>query len=52
MAPPNDDYDPATADEAEATEDELAAERAVAKATTVRGFPRQRGERQTLEGYA
>lgn len=38
--------------ENDATEDELAAERAVANATTVRGFTRQRGERQTLEGYA
>ncbi|RXH24177.1 hypothetical protein XH99_29345 [Bradyrhizobium nanningense] len=38
--------------ENDATEDELAAERAVAKATTGRGFTRQRGERQTLEGYA
>ena len=34
--------------EAAATEDELAAERAVAKATTVRGFTRKRGERQTF----
>jgi len=31
-----------------ATEDELAAERAVAKTTTVRGFSRKRGERQTF----
>ncbi|WP_407119603.1 hypothetical protein [Bradyrhizobium sp. LMG 9283] len=38
--------------ENDATEDELAAERAVAKATTMRGSTRQRGERQTLEGYA
>jgi len=34
--------------ESDATEDELAAERAVAKATTVRGFTRKRGERQTF----
>src|SRR5215813_13300085 len=34
--------------EAEATEDELAAERAVAKTTTVRGFTRKRAERQTF----
>jgi transposase len=34
--------------EAEATEDELAAERAVAKTTTVRGFIRKRAERQTF----
>src|SRR5262249_62216606 len=34
--------------EAEATEDELAAERAVARTTTVRGFTRKRGERQTF----
>jgi Transposase IS66 family/IS66 C-terminal element/zinc-finger binding domain of transposase IS66/Transposase C of IS166 homeodomain len=34
--------------EAAATEDELAAERAVAKTTTVRGFTRKRGERQTF----
>src|SRR5271170_6489453 len=34
--------------EAGATEDELAAEQAVAKATTVRGFTRQRAERQTF----
>jgi len=34
--------------EADATEDELAAEQAVAKATTVRGFTRKRGERQTF----
>jgi transposase len=31
--------------ESDATEDELAAERAVAKSTTVRGFTRKRGER-------
>jgi transposase len=34
--------------EAGATEDELAAERATAKTTTVRGFMRKRGERQTF----
>jgi transposase len=34
--------------EADATEDELAAERAVAKTTTVRGFTRERAERQTF----
>jgi len=34
--------------ESTATEDELAAERAVAKVTTVRGFTRQRAERQTF----
>ena len=34
--------------EADATEDELAAERAVAKTTTVRGFTRQRAERQAF----
>src|SRR5262249_13926667 len=34
--------------EAGATEDELAAERAVAKTTTVRGFTRKRAERQTF----
>lgn len=34
--------------EADATEDELAAERAVAKTTTVRGFTRKRTERQTF----
>lgn len=34
--------------EADATEDELAAERAVAKTTTVRGFTRKRPERQTF----
>jgi transposase len=34
--------------EADATEDELAAERAVAKTTTVRGFIRKRAERQTF----
>src|SRR5579864_5406866 len=34
--------------EAAATEDELAAERAVARMTTVRGFIRKRAERQTL----
>ena len=34
--------------EADATEDELAAERAVAKTTTVRGFMRRRAERQTF----
>jgi transposase len=32
--------------ESDATEDELAAERAVAKSTTVRGFTRKRGERR------
>jgi len=32
----------------EATEDELAAERAIAKTTTVRGFSRKRAERQTF----
>src|SRR5246127_4864953 len=35
--------------EADATEDELAAERAAAKTTTVRGFTRKRGERQFPE---
>ncbi len=34
--------------EAGATEDELAAERAVSKVTTVRGFTRKRAERQTF----
>jgi transposase len=34
--------------EASATEDELAAERAIAKTTTVRGFTRKRAERQTF----
>ena len=34
--------------EADAIEDELAAERAVAKTTTVRGFMRKRAERQTF----
>jgi small-conductance mechanosensitive channel len=34
--------------EADATEDELAAERAVARTTTVRGFTRKRAERQTF----
>ena len=34
--------------EDDATEDELAAERAVAKTTTVRGFVRKRAERQTF----
>jgi len=34
--------------EASATEDELAAERAVAKSVTVRGFTRKRAERQTF----
>ena len=34
--------------QADATEDELAAERAVAKTTTVRGFTRRRAERQTF----
>ena len=34
--------------EASATEDELAAEQAVAKAITVRGFTRTRAERQTF----
>src|SRR6516225_8653624 len=34
--------------EADATEDELAVERAVAKTTTVRGFMRRRAERQTF----
>lgn len=34
--------------ESTATEDELAAERAVAKVSTVRGFTRQRAERQTF----
>jgi len=37
--------------EAGATEDELAAERAVAKVTTVRGFTRQRAERQTFPDH-
>src|SRR6201993_761235 len=35
--------------EADATEDELAAERAMAKTTAVRGFTRKRGERQFPE---
>src|ERR1700758_3534136 len=34
--------------ESDATEDELAAEQAVAKTTTVRGFTRKRAERQTF----
>src|SRR5947208_17075996 len=34
--------------EADATEDELAAERAVARTTAVRGFTRHRAERQTF----
>jgi transposase len=34
--------------EADATEDELAAERAAARTTTVRGFTRKRAERQTF----
>ncbi|WP_225157387.1 MULTISPECIES: IS66 family transposase [unclassified Bradyrhizobium] len=34
--------------EVDATEDELAAERAVARTTTVRGFTRKRAERQTF----
>ena len=34
--------------EADATEDELAAERAVARTTTVRGFIRKRAERKTF----
>src|ERR1700759_4351293 len=34
--------------EADATEDELAAERAVAKTTTVRGFTRKRAQRETF----
>lgn len=34
--------------ETDATEDELAAERAVAETTTVRGFTRKRAERQTF----
>lgn len=34
--------------ESDATEDELSAERAVAKTTTVRGFTRKPGERQTF----
>jgi transposase len=34
--------------QADATEDELAAERAVAQTTTVRGFTRKRAERQTF----
>jgi transposase len=37
--------------EATATEDELAAERAVAKAVHVRGFTRKRGERQTFPDH-
>src|ERR1700722_6027224 len=37
--------------EADATEDELAAERAVARTTTVRGFIRKRTERQTFPAH-
>ncbi len=37
--------------EASATEDELAAEQAVAKSTTVRGFTRQRPERNTFPDH-
>jgi hypothetical protein len=37
--------------ESDATEDELAAERAVAKTTTVRGFTREPGEHQTFPAY-
>jgi transposase len=37
--------------ETQATEDELAAERAVAKTTTVRGFTRKRAERQTFPDH-
>jgi transposase len=37
--------------EADATEDELAAERAVAKTATVRGFTRKRAERQTFPAH-
>ncbi|WP_234686164.1 transposase, partial [Bradyrhizobium monzae] len=37
--------------EADATEDELAAERAVAKTTTVGGFTRKRPERQTFPDH-
>src|ERR1700710_2993454 len=37
--------------EADATEDELAAERAVARTTTVRGFTRKRTERQTFPDH-
>ena len=37
--------------ETEATEDELAAEHAVARTTTVRGFTRQRAERQTFPDH-
>src|SRR6202008_372848 len=37
--------------EADATEDELAAERAVAKTTTVRGSTRNRAERQTFPAH-
>ena len=37
--------------EAGATEDELAAEQAVAKVTTVRGFTRKRAERQTFPDH-
>jgi len=37
--------------EASATEDELAAERAVAQSVTVRGFTRKRAERQTFPGH-
>jgi transposase len=37
--------------QADATEDELTAERAVAKTTTVRGFTRKRAERQTFPDH-
>jgi transposase len=37
--------------QADATEDELAAERAIAKTTTVRGFTRKRAERQTFPDH-
>lgn len=37
--------------EADATEDELAAEQAVARTTTVRGFTRQRAERNTFPDH-
>ena len=37
--------------EANATEDELAAEQAVAKTTTVRGFTRKRAERKTFPDH-
>src|SRR4051794_12557239 len=37
--------------EADATEDELAAEQAVARTTTVRGFARTRPERQTFPDH-